>query len=60
MDEVFVSTGTKLPSTMAFAVSIGGRFYSLELDRLVSNAVTEAKISTILGLLFDATTKTKT
>lgn len=61
MDEVFVSTGTKLPmSTLAFAVSIGGLFYSLELDRLVSNAVTEAEISAILGVLFDAATKTKT
>jgi AcrR family transcriptional regulator len=61
MDEVFASTGTKLPmSTLAFAVSIGGLFYSLELDRLVSNAVTEEEISTILGLLFDAVTKAKT
>ena len=58
MDEVFASTGTTLPmSTLAFAVSIGGLFYSLELDRLVSNAVTEAEISITLGLLFDAATK---
>jgi AcrR family transcriptional regulator len=60
MDEVFALTGTKLPiSTLAFAVSVGGLFYSLELDRLVSSAVTEAEISTILGLLFDAATNTK-
>lgn len=60
MDEVFALTGTTLPiSTLAFAVSIGGLFYSLELDRLVSNAVTEAEISTTLGLLFDAATNNK-
>jgi AcrR family transcriptional regulator len=58
MDEVFALTGTKLPiSTLAFAVSIGGLFYSLELDRLVSNAVAETEISTVLGLLFDAATR---
>lgn len=42
IDDVFASTGTSLPmSTLAFAVSIGGLLYSLELDRMVSNATTE-------------------
>lgn len=58
MAEVFDSTGTKLPvSTLTFAVSLGGLANSLELDRLVSNAVDESEISAVLGLLFDAGTQ---
>jgi len=58
MDEVFAAAGTKLPmSTLAFAISVGGLAYSLELDRLVSRSVSERDISAVLGLLFDAATR---